>query len=40
MERVRDGSVCLEELLKETSNIEDTWPTEPSGVTRVHADPI
>jgi type IV pilus assembly protein PilB len=39
LERVRDGSVCLEELLKETSNVEDYLMPEEAAVLRaIHAE--
>ncbi len=41
LEKVTAGRICLEELIKQTSNIED-WHevTEPSRVTTVHADTV
>ncbi len=41
LEKVTAGKICLEELIKQTSNIED-WHevTEPGRVTTVHADTV
>ncbi len=41
LEKVTAGKICLEELIKQTSNIED-WhePTEPGRVTTIHADTV
>ncbi len=40
LDKVNAGLICLEELLKETSNVEDFSPVEAPGVRTIHADPL
>jgi len=41
LEKVASGRICLEELIKETSNIDDGYETPAlSRVTMTHADPV
>ena len=40
LEKIVQGQICLEELLKETSNIEDYAPSNSTTVTRVDADTV
>ena len=41
LEKVTAGGICLEELIKETSNIEDFYQAAtPQPVTADHADPV
>jgi len=40
LDKVNAGLICLEELLKETSNVEELPSAETPGVRTIHADPL